>query len=75
MSELSRQEKEYLEKLLVARIDDLGDRLACGDVTIEETLREWLTILSIFIKLKLDMRALTKASQYLSICVNERVEG
>jgi len=73
MSELSRQEKEYLENLLEAKIEDLGDRVASGDISPSETLREWLTILSIFVKLKLDMRALTRASQYLSICVHERV--
>jgi len=71
--ELTSQEKEYLEGLLASEIEDLGDRLASGDIGPSETLREWLRILSIFVKLRLDMRVLTKASQYLSLCLHERV--
>ena len=70
--ELEQAERAYLACILETRLEDLGDKYFAGDIGREEVFAEFLTILSIFVKLKLPMEYLHRGTHYLSLCMEDK---
>ena len=69
--ELVEAERIYLARLLEARLMSLGDEHSNGRGPASRILAEFITVASIFVKLRLPMEHLHRGARYLSLCLEE----